>query len=96
MKIKTTQWHVYILVNKKINAPIYVGVSTNVIRRLYKHWADKSFDSYLILESFDNKKEAYAAERGIIKYLSIFQNENICNGLYMPFCNVRNFKPKSK
>lgn len=96
MKTKKTEWHVYILVNKKINAPVYVGVSTNVIRRLYKHWGVKHFDSYLILESFDNKKEALAAERGIIKYLSIFPNETICNGLYMPFCNLRNFKPKSK
>lgn len=92
MKLTTTKWHVYILVNRKLNSPVYVGVSTNVIRRLYKHSKTKVFDSYIILESFENKKEAYSAERGIIKYLSIFENENICNGLYMPFHSLKSFK----
>lgn len=51
--------------------PIYVGVTTNIDNRIRSHRTNKTFNSFSVIEIFKNKKEAYAAERCIIKFMSV-------------------------
>ena len=91
-KIQTKKWQLYVLVKSNSKTPIYVGVTSSIEQRIRKHKLLKDFDSYYIIESFEDKKSAYSAERAIIKYLSIFKNDNIKNCLYMPFFSLKYIK----
>ena len=86
-------YHVYVLI--KDSKPVYVGCSVNVKNRISCHKKTKDFSHYIIIESFNNKKEAFAAERMLIKYNSIFHNNtNIVNRPYVRYIpNFIVFKP---
>lgn len=72
--------------------PIYVGQTNNINKRLSKHKAlGKVFNSHVVVETFDNRRDALICERGIIKYLSIFQCKSIENGLYMNLDSKLNY-----
>ena len=74
-------YHVYVLVN--VDTPVYVGVTSNVIQRCQRHkHLGKVFTRHVILERYKEKKDAYTAERAIIKYLSAFGNDDNVNGKY--------------
>lgn len=76
------EYFVYVL--KLENNPIYVGVTSNLEKRKMAHkYSGKTFDSIVIIETFSNKVDALTAERAIIKFLSVFENHNITNGLYV-------------
>jgi predicted GIY-YIG superfamily endonuclease len=77
-------YKVYVLI--KNDNPIYVGVTTNIKQRIENHKRTKDFDSYVIIKKYDDKKEALAAECGIIRYLSLFKNEFNINGKYEILC----------
>ena len=64
------EYHLYVLLNGA--SPIYVGVSTDVKRRVRRHRKDKCFKSYYIIKSYKNKKEAYAAENALIRFNGLF------------------------
>jgi predicted GIY-YIG superfamily endonuclease len=89
------KWHLYVLI--KDNNPVYVGLSTDIETRIKKHRTNKHFDKYLVLESFDDKKQALAAERCIIKFYTLFRKHDWLNGengylsmvKYYIFDNVR-------
>ena len=70
----------------KNDNPIYVGVTSNLKQRLISHKSDKDFDSYIIVKSYTDKKEALAAECGIIRYLSLFRSDFNINGKYEILC----------
>jgi predicted GIY-YIG superfamily endonuclease len=74
-------YKLYVLIN--LDTPIYVGVTCNITQRCRKHKAlGKVFTRHVILEQFKEKKDAYTAERAIIKYLSAFGNKENVNGKY--------------
>lgn len=77
------KYSVYLLL--KDENPVYIGMSSNMKNRLCYHKKTKDFNYYVIIEKFKNKKEALAAERAIIKYISIFTPETIQNTLYWAF-----------
>lgn len=77
-------YKVYVLI--KNDNPIYVGVTTNIKQRIENHKRTKYFDSYVIIKKYDDKKEALAAECGIIRYLSLFKNDFNINGKYEILC----------
>jgi len=75
------QYKLYALV--KNGVPIYVGCTVNVQLRINQHKSsDKVFDSYVIVKSYDNKKDALIAENSIIRYLSIFINDDNVNSKF--------------
>ena len=77
-------YKVYVLI--KNDNPIYVGVTTNIKQRIENHKRIKDFDSYIIIKKYDDKKEALAAECGIIRYLSLFKNDFNINSKYDILC----------
>lgn len=74
------KYKLYVLTLKK--HPIYVGVSCNVEKRIKNHKPIRQFDGYVIVKEYNDKKEALSAECGIIRYLSIFENQNNTNAKY--------------
>jgi predicted GIY-YIG superfamily endonuclease len=80
---------VYILTLK--SEPVYVGMTSDILSRLKTHKKNKCFDNYTIVDVFDLKSDALISERSIIKYLSIFKNKNIINGLYTRFSHLKNY-----
>lgn len=68
--IKKEKYCVYILVKDK--KPIYVGCTFNIRSRISKHKTNKSFDEFIILKRYKDKKEALTAENSLIRFLSIF------------------------
>lgn len=67
--------YVYILIKNDI--PAYVGVATNVKRRVREHRyhkPHKDFDSYIIFYESEDKKECLSVERTLINFSSIYQN----------------------
>lgn len=88
-----TDWTLYVLVNNSI--PIYVGVSSNIEGRLIAHKSKgKEFNCYLVIETFKDKSHAFAAERSLIKYLSIFGNPENLNGKYVRFESLKPYLKK--
>lgn len=83
------KYSVYVLI--KDGLPVYVGCSTNVFLRAKSHKKTKVFDSYYIIESFKNKKEALAAERCIIHFYALFRQHDWYNGENVSYQIVRNF-----
>ncbi len=79
---KYKKYKIYVLFDTKSRKPIYIGCSCSLKKRIQMHSKNKKFDGVLILESFDDKKTAYACERGIVKFISIFPLESIVNAKY--------------
>lgn len=76
------EWTLYVLINDSI--PIYVGVTSNIKNRLLVHRSKgKQFTNHLEIETFKEKAHAFAAERSIIKYLSVFGDDTNINGKYV-------------
>lgn len=83
-------WHLYVLINE--GKPIYVGVSYSVKDRIKQHIkSGKQFDKHIIIESFAIKESALAAERCLIKYLSLFGDESITNKKYERFEQLKTY-----
>lgn len=74
-------YKVYVLIKDK--QPVYIGCTSNLENRLKAHSRIKVFDSYIVIKTFDNKEDALICENGIIRFVSAFKGEKICNGLYM-------------
>ena len=67
-------YSVYALIDSK--SPVYVGMTTNIQKRLCSHRSNgKIFSTHYIIETFRDKNQALAAERALIKFLSLFGNE---------------------
>ena len=86
------KWVVYALIKK--SELIYVGCTSNLKLRLLNHGLCKNFDDYIIIQSFDNKKDALIAENAIIRFFSIFQSEKIENSLYQSVTHYKYFLKK--
>jgi len=68
---KHKKYCLYVLMLDK--KPVYVGISKNPFRRSLQHKIDgKNFDRYHIIKSYDNKKEALAAENSLIRFNGLF------------------------
>lgn len=82
-KLKSKDFYkLYVLwLNEKA---IYVGVTTNINNRIRSHRLDKNFNKYSIIEMFENKKEAYSAERCIIKFMSVCGVDSLFKNATMP------------
>ena len=81
-------WTLYVLVSK--TKPVYVGVTSNIEGRTLRHkQKGKGFDKVLEIETFSNKKEAFAAERCLIKYLSVFSDYENLNVKYVRFESMK-------
>jgi len=63
-------WSLYVLI--KNDKPIYVGVSSDIIKRTSNHRANKNFDSVHVIKKYKDKKEAYCAENSLIRFNSLF------------------------
>lgn len=100
MKIENKKYYLYVLYNQKTKSPIYVGLSSNLKKRISQHKTSKEFDAVTIIESYDSKKEGLIAERALIKFFSLFKSSDIVNGLYARFAcdsaQVLNFNNKIK
>ncbi len=68
---------VYVLVKNK--KPIYVGCTNNIKNRLSKHKLQKDFDEYIIVKKYTTKKECLIAENSIIRFISLFGDDNWVN-----------------
>ena len=79
------KYSVYVLL--KDLKPIYIGQTSNIKQRLKSH-KNKGFTDHIIIETFDNRRDALISERGIIKYLSCFENWNNINAKYARFKNT--------
>jgi len=76
------KYKVYVLTHDK--NPVYVGQTSDINGRIKAHIkSGKIFNSHVIIEEFDFKESALISERSIIKYLSIFKNASIVNGIYV-------------
>jgi predicted GIY-YIG superfamily endonuclease len=86
------EYFVYALI--KNEKPIYVGCTSGVISRIKQHKKSKDFDTYVIIEKFDNKHDALICERGIIKFISLQNDDNNVNGKYDRFvgCSMYGYK----
>lgn len=88
--IMSKPYHVYVLYDSKCVTPVYIGMTSNLHKRIKKHISSKEgFDGALVIESFDSKEDALTCERGIIKFVSIFGSETIINGLYVKGSSVK-------
>ena len=70
-------FYVYLLIKDK--KPVYVGCSCNVKNRIQHHKKTKKFDSYYILKRYDNKEKALIAENILIRFISVFGDDNWIN-----------------
>ena len=98
--IKQKKYYLYVLYKEKSNKPIYIGLSCNLKQRINQHRKNKDFDAVALIENYEKKDEGLIAERALIKFFSLFKNENIVNCLYARFsCDtsqVLNFNNKIK
>lgn len=96
--ITQKKYYLYVLYEEKSKRPIYIGLSCNLKKRINQHRKTKVFDAVALIESFDKKDEGLIAERALIKFFSLFKNENIVNCLYARFscdtAQVLNFNNK--
>ena len=65
------EYSVYFLLNGNCE-PIYVGVSSDVKKRVKQHLKEKNFKSYMVLYKSYNKKDCLAIERAIVMFASAF------------------------
>ena len=83
------EYLVYVLIKNK--QPVYIGCTSNIINRINKHRKSKDFDRHVIIEKYDNKKEALSAERSLIKYVSLFESIDNINAKYSKFTHLKNY-----
>jgi len=83
--IMEKKFHLYVLYDTNKHKPIYIGITSNLKQRVKKHLKSKSFDGVWIVESFNDKKDCLIAERTLIKYLSVFIQDDLLNGLYLRY-----------
>ena len=74
---------VYALIKNK--KPVYVGCTAKIDIRIKCHKRNKDFDSFVIIEKFDNKRDAYICERGIVKFVSLQNDDYNINSKYINF-----------
>lgn len=68
------KYKVYALIRDK--KPVYVGMTTSLPKRVEQHRkSGKIFEEVYIIESINDKKQALAAERTLIKFISAFGHE---------------------
>lgn len=75
---KKMRYLVYALV--KDEKPVYIGVTANLYKRISAHKSDKDFDNVIIICSKDNRKDAYLAENSIIRFITLFTENQFYNG----------------
>ena len=71
------KYSVYVLI--KEGSPIYVGCTMDIKRRVSQHRVVKSFDTYKIVKSYDNKQDADNAENAILRYEALFGLSDLKN-----------------
>jgi hypothetical protein len=64
------KYYVYALV--KDGKAVYIGCTSNPIRRKFAHKKDKVFDKFTVLKQYQDKKTALAVENGLIIFLTLF------------------------
>jgi hypothetical protein len=89
------QYSVYVLVNNQ--TPIYVGCTSDIEVRISSHRrTNKDFTDYVIVKTYDTKKDALIAENSIIRYLSIFINDDNVNGKFSDLSYLTMYKKKKQ
>lgn len=88
--MKEKLYYVYALI--KDRKPIYVGCTCDVLKRVSQHKIKKEFSGYVIIEVFKSKAEALISERGIIKFISLQNNNENLNAKYDRFTDVTMYK----
>ena len=78
-------YYIYILTKEK--KPVYVGITLNYSQRIRTHRYNKKidFDSYIVLDSYKDKKTALAVERSIYKGIFTFMNDTCMNKVNILF-----------
>jgi hypothetical protein len=71
------QYKVYALI--KSNKPVYIGMTTDIVRRAKQHKKTKIFSKIIVIKSFDDKEKALVAENAIITFLTLFGDGNWYN-----------------
>lgn len=75
------KYAVYILISDR--EPVYIGCTSNIKQRLISHKSEKNFNSCFILKSYDTKRDALIAENSLVRFVSVFGDDNIIvNGIY--------------
>lgn len=74
MSNEEKKYDLYILIKDK--KPVYIGVTCNIKRRIIDHRRNKDIDTYYILKTYKNKKDALLVENSILKLLALFGNED--------------------
>ena len=83
------KYYVYALT--KNGVAVYVGCTKSVEKRIKKHKKDKDFDRWIIIESFNDKKDALLCERSIIKFITLFGGDGWYNKEYILLAYERDF-----
>ena len=92
---KEYHYQVYVLINE--TTPIYVGCTSCISTRVKAHRSrGKKFTDYVIVKSYDNKKDALIAENSLIRYLSIFGNPENVNGKFCDLSYSTMYKKSNK
>lgn len=74
---KETIYSVYALIKDK--KPVYIGMTSNMDRRIIRHKEDKDFDSYVCLSEFKNKQSALDRERTLSTFVETFYFDEYYN-----------------
>lgn len=70
---------VYVLIKK--GNPIYIGCTQDVKRRISQHKKNHSFDKYVVIKNYQNKRDAFNAENSILRFCSLFLEIDLKNSL---------------
>lgn len=81
-------YSLYVLV--KNSRPIYVGITSNVLKRKMQHQKTKDFEKMIVLKKYENKKDALIAENAIVRLNGIF-DIGLLNGKYACDTFKKNF-----
>lgn len=71
------KYSVYVLLKNK--QPIYVGCTQDVKRRISQHKRTKDFDCHRVVKTYDTANEAFSAENAILRYSTMFFENNLKN-----------------
>jgi len=83
----------YIYILYKGDVPVYVGMSSNVKRRVNQHKSDKDFDSIIIACGHGNKKTAKIIENGIITLMKLINPDLINKHIPLNYaCKYKSIK----
>lgn len=63
----------------KDSCVIYIGCSSSINNRIQNHKANKDFDSYIIVDSYENKQVALNEERKLTLLFHNFSNCKLLN-----------------